>query len=112
MTLGNVREDDCLDPVLDCIIADSLAHRCLERTENGRLEGLPCRTCHIPFCKQKCAYCDFPSVAGHEADMETYTDALCKELASKGKALSSQQGHTLKRSTIPISGIMITWLTP
>ena len=45
---------------------------------------------HIPFCKQKCAYCDFPSVAGHEADMEVYTDALCKELASKGKALSSQ----------------------
>jgi oxygen-independent coproporphyrinogen-3 oxidase len=55
---------------------------------------------HIPFCKQKCAYCDFPSVAGHEADMEVYTDALCKELASKGKALSSQG----KATTLYIGG--------
>lgn len=55
---------------------------------------------HIPFCKQKCAYCDFPSVAGHEADMEVYTDALCKELASKGKALSLQG----KATTLYIGG--------
>ena len=25
---------------------------------------------HIPFCKSKCAYCDFPSWAGLEALME------------------------------------------
>ena len=55
---------------------------------------------HIPFCRQKCSYCDFPSVAGHEADMEVYTDALCKELASKGKALSSQG----KATTLYIGG--------
>ena len=55
---------------------------------------------HIPFCRQKCAYCDFPSVAGHEADMESYTDALCKELAAKGASLSARG----KASTIYIGG--------
>ena len=44
---------------------------------------------HIPFCRQKCSYCDFSSIAGHEADMEKYTDALCRELAAKGETLSS-----------------------
>ena len=55
---------------------------------------------HIPFCRQKCSYCDFPSVAGHEADMETYTDALCKELSAKGAELSARG----KASTIYIGG--------
>ena len=36
---------------------------------------------HIPFCKQKCAYCDFYSLAGNESRMEEYTDALCADLA-------------------------------
>ncbi len=45
---------------------------------------------HIPFCRKKCGYCDFPSVAGHEADMESYTEALCAELAAKGEQLASQ----------------------
>ena len=55
---------------------------------------------HIPFCRQKCAYCDFPSVAGHEAEMKSYTDALCKELAAKGEELASRG----KASTIYIGG--------
>lgn len=36
---------------------------------------------HIPFCKQKCAYCDFYSLSGNEGRMEDYTDALCAHLA-------------------------------
>jgi oxygen-independent coproporphyrinogen-3 oxidase len=55
---------------------------------------------HIPFCRQKCSYCDFPSVAGHETDMEAYTDALCKELTAKGEELSAHG----KASTIYIGG--------
>lgn len=35
---------------------------------------------HIPFCRQKCLYCDFPSFAGQEAYMEDYTRALLAEL--------------------------------
>lgn len=35
---------------------------------------------HIPFCKQKCFYCDFPSYSGKEKYMDDYVDALCKEI--------------------------------
>lgn len=38
---------------------------------------------HIPFCKQKCFYCDFPSYAGKESQMEGYVDALVKEIEDK-----------------------------
>lgn len=37
---------------------------------------------HIPFCVRKCAYCDFPSFAGREKDMEAYAEKLCQELRS------------------------------
>lgn len=40
---------------------------------------------HIPFCKQKCAYCDFYSLAGNESRMEEYTDALCADLAETAR---------------------------
>lgn len=39
---------------------------------------------HIPFCRQKCFYCDFPSFAGREHYEADYTDALCRELAVQG----------------------------
>ena len=36
---------------------------------------------HIPFCKQKCLYCDFASYACFgEREVRTYTDALCHEI--------------------------------
>ena len=35
---------------------------------------------HIPFCKSKCVYCDFYSLAGNEDRMDDYTDALCAHL--------------------------------
>ena len=40
---------------------------------------------HIPFCKQKCLYCDFPSYAGKESLMDQYIDSLNKEIINKGK---------------------------
>ena len=36
---------------------------------------------HIPFCRQKCIYCDFYSLAGNESRMDEYTNALCTHLA-------------------------------
>lgn len=41
---------------------------------------------HIPFCRQKCLYCDFNSYAGFGADvMAEYTAAVCKEIAVRKK---------------------------
>ena len=37
---------------------------------------------HIPFCVQKCLYCDFASYAGFgEQAQRAYTDAVCREIA-------------------------------
>lgn len=35
---------------------------------------------HIPFCDQKCHYCDFPSFAGKGDLKDRYIDALIKEI--------------------------------
>ncbi|AZV55786.1 radical SAM family heme chaperone HemW [Clostridium sp. AWRP] len=39
---------------------------------------------HIPFCKKKCLYCDFPSYSGKEKLMVSYTKALAKDIESIG----------------------------
>ncbi len=35
---------------------------------------------HIPFCQQKCFYCDFPSFAGRERYIDSYLEALEQEI--------------------------------
>ena len=34
---------------------------------------------HIPYCRQKCRYCDFASYSGQESTMAAYVDALLRE---------------------------------
>ena len=34
---------------------------------------------HIPYCRQKCRYCDFASFSGQESTMAAYVDALLRE---------------------------------
>jgi oxygen-independent coproporphyrinogen-3 oxidase len=35
---------------------------------------------HIPFCRHRCAYCDFNTYAGQEDSLPAYVEALCREL--------------------------------
>ena len=57
---------------------------------------------HIPFCKQKCYYCDFISFANKKDLEEKYIEALIKEIE-----------HFLKNnSTIQVSTIYIGGGTP
>ena len=37
---------------------------------------------HIPFCKQKCYYCDFVSFSNKEKYIEKYIETLKKEIES------------------------------
>lgn len=37
---------------------------------------------HIPFCKQKCYYCDFVSFSNKENEMDQYVEVLKKEIES------------------------------
>ncbi len=38
---------------------------------------------HIPFCVQKCKYCDFLSGPGSEETKERYMEALCREICER-----------------------------
>ena len=53
----------------------------MELTESKAWRQYQAIYVHIPFCKQKCLYCDFASYACYgEMEMRTYTDALCHEI--------------------------------
>ncbi|HWR42764.1 radical SAM family heme chaperone HemW [Sporomusa sp.] len=42
---------------------------------------------HMPFCRQKCLYCDFSSYSGAEHLFVAYTAALCQQIAEQGGLL-------------------------
>ena len=39
---------------------------------------------HIPFCRHRCAYCDFNTYAGQEDSIPAYVDALLREIEFVG----------------------------
>ncbi|SHI38176.1 coproporphyrinogen III oxidase, anaerobic [Clostridium cavendishii DSM 21758] len=59
---------------------------------------------HIPFCKRKCFYCDFPSYAGKEYLVEEYVECLIQEIQEKCKLYEIQ--------TIFIGGGTPSYLEP
>ena len=51
---------------------------------------------HIPFCKSKCAYCDFYSMSGStDDDMRRYTDALLLQMEDYSKAAKAYPVDTV-----------------
>lgn len=52
---------------------------------------------HIPFCRNKCLYCDFLSVPYEKRFLENYVHALCKELFLRKR-------HAAPLKTIYIGG--------
>ncbi len=50
---------------------------------------------HIPFCRQKCLYCDFPSYTNQDYLFHEYTTALCREIAGQGGVLSANAVDTI-----------------
>ncbi len=57
---------------------------------------------HIPFCKQKCFYCDFPSFAGREKYIDEYLNSLHHEM-ELGAERIAEMGN-LTPHTIYIGG--------
>ena len=46
---------------------------------------------HVPFCTVRCGYCDFNTYTtgfGEGADLETYADAVIREIEFSGSILS------------------------
>ena len=50
---------------------------------------------HIPFCKSKCDYCDFYSLAGREEEMDHYQKALIAQLRSFAPRLKGRVADTI-----------------
>ena len=46
---------------------------------------------HIPFCKQKCYYCDFVSYANSDKKVEEYIEALKKEIKEESKNINKEE---------------------
>ena len=64
----------------------------LTGTRTGRRLGL---YIHIPFCVQKCLYCDFLSAPAGEGERERYVEALCREIVREGKTYADYTVRTI-----------------
>jgi len=51
---------------------------------------------HIPFCRHRCAYCDFNTYAGLEGLVPDYVRALCREIAYSVESTGERvEAHTV-----------------
>jgi oxygen-independent coproporphyrinogen III oxidase len=50
---------------------------------------------HIPFCKHRCAYCDFNTYAGQENSIPAYVNALIQEINYVGLRAGRKDVHTV-----------------
>ena len=55
---------------------------------------------HIPFCRHRCAYCDFNTYAGREAAIPEYVQTLCREI----ELVARSTGERLTAASIFLGG--------
>ncbi|UCF66166.1 MAG: radical SAM family heme chaperone HemW [Acidobacteriota bacterium] len=63
-----------------------------ERVSRDELLGI---YLHVPFCAQRCAYCDFAIVAGRSARIGEYFDALEVEIRASSRRLGTRSVDTI-----------------
>ncbi|MDD3279619.1 MAG: radical SAM family heme chaperone HemW [Lachnospiraceae bacterium] len=63
---------------------------------------------HIPFCQQKCGYCDFLSFAGREEMQEQYVRALKAEI----EAVAPERGISYSDHTSVVTSVFFGGGTP
>jgi oxygen-independent coproporphyrinogen-3 oxidase len=76
---------------------------------------MPSLYLHIPFCRRRCAYCDFNTYAGQEALIPDYVSALCREIEFVGENPPSPafgRGEGGEGNTIFFGGGTPSLLTP
>ena len=56
---------------------------------------------HIPFCRSKCDYCDFYSLAGREERMDAYQKALLTHLKETAPQTKGYVVDTIYFASIP-----------
>lgn len=64
---------------------------------------------HIPFCRHRCAYCDFNTYAGQNNRIPEYVEALCREIRWMGAA---SQARIQASSPMPVHTIYFGGGTP
>ena len=97
---GRPREDSSLAFCQRLLNTEALIDNRLERGNMQRSLHPPIGLyVHVPFCASKCAYCDFASYAGREADIPRYVDAVIREITRRG----AETGHP-KADTIFLGG--------
>jgi len=52
---------------------------------------------HIPFCKHRCAYCDFNTYAGQESLIPNYVDALIREIEQVSESAKQRFGDSARQ---------------
>src|SRR3954471_10177358 len=58
--------------------------------EDRRVSGARHLYVHLLFCAQRCGYCDFVTVVGHDGQHRAYVDALLRELELERARLAPQ----------------------